>query len=245
MDDGAQEIEDYSDSIPQENEPNLETPDIVSEKELGAFETFGHIALIGPTESGKTTRFKIFCCDQKFDSRENSEFIYVGPPKQLEEIAKSWCGDLMLSGQDYKKGKMQYFKLEEMDKAMLYCTNGANSHKKLLFLDDALVISSQLSKKISTWIHQAKNYNTTVVVSVHEAFGSQNEKMVRSACRYFVGINLQPAQASKLLNLPMDNLLIKNLESEVNPYKNLFIFDKKTQTIYNENYKQFNAVSNE
>jgi len=39
--------------------------------------------------------------------------------------------------------------------------------------------------------------------------------------------------------------LIKNLESEVNPYKNLFIFDKKTQTIYNENYKQFNAVSNE
>lgn len=232
----------------EENEQIQSEPivdeNFVKDGEIKNFEEFGHVALIGPTESGKTTKFKVFCCDELFDSTLFDKFIYVGPPKQLEEIAIAWAANNYLKKNEWKNEKMEYYKLEEMDKAILDCTNTENQHiKKLIFLDDALVVSKQFNKKISTWIHQAKNYNTTVVISVHEAFGTQDEKMVRSACRYLCGINLSPATTSKLINKPTDNAIIKTLEAQKNPHKVFFIYDKKNQTVYNENYKTFNSIN--
>lgn len=240
--------DDEADATPAENTSSEDTPivdeDLARDKTITSFEEFGHLALIGPTESGKTTRFKIFLCDQIINSDLFDKFYYVGPPKQLEEIALSWAANIYLNGKDYKQAQMEYFKLEELDKAILACTNTDNHQmKKFIFLDDALVISKQFNKKISTWIHQAKNYNTTCAISVHEAFGSQDEKMVRSACRYFCGINLNPATTSKLINKPLDSPIIKSLEAESNPHKVFFIYDKKSQTTFNENYKTFNSIN--
>lgn len=219
----------------------IQTKNLVKEPELTEFEEFGHVALIGPTESGKTTRFKIFVLDGKFPIASINTFIYVGPPKQMEEVFASWAA---AADNQLKSRKNLYYQLDEMDKAMLYCSSVENQKEsKLIFLDDALVISSQISKKISTWIHQAKNYNTTVVISVHEAFGTQNEKMVRTACRYFVGINLQPPQISKLINMPADGPIIKSIESETDPHKKMFIYDKKTQTLFNQEYHLFNSLT--
>lgn len=230
----------------ESNEPAEPIVDknLVTDKSISDFEEFGHIALIGPTESGKTTRFKIFCCDEIINSTNYDKFYYVGPPKQLEEIAISWAANSYLKTGSWEKCSMEYYKLEELDKAILDCTNNENHDlSKFIFLDDALVISKQFNKKISTWIHQAKNYNTTVCISVHEAFGSQDEKMVRSASRYMCGINLNPATTSKIINKPTDSPIIKNLESQKNPHKVFFIYDKKTQEVYNENYKTFNSVN--
>lgn len=218
--------------------------DIARDPHLQEFEEFGHIALIGPTESGKTTRFKIFLCDEIINSNYFDKFYYVGPPKQLEEITIAWAANKYLKTNQWKDAKMEYFKLDELDKCLLECTNNENhSIKKFVFLDDALVINKQFNKKISTWIHQAKNYNTTVCISVHEAFGSQDEKMVRSACRYMCGINLSPATTSKIINKPTDSNIIKTLESQKDPHKVFFIYDKKSQEIFNENYKTFNSIN--
>lgn len=222
----------------------LKTPSIVNEEPLINFKKFGHLALIGPTESGKTFRFKIFCCDQKFNSEEYDEFIYCGPPKQLEEISKAWAANLYLTEGKYDDGNMRYFKLEEIDKAILYCTASENNHSKLIFLDDALIVNAQMNKRIATWIHQAKNYNTTVVISVHEAFGSKDEKMVRTACKYYVGLNLGPETISKLIQQPKENYIIKQLESKsTTPQKNVFIYDKNTQIVYKDDYKVFNNIN--
>lgn len=215
--------------------------EIVNEPTLTKFEQHRHVALIGPTGAGKTWRFKSFLVDQKFPKYD--EFIYVGPSRQLEDVSKCYAGKLLLDDGDYTSGHMIYIKLENMDAALLYCTASENQSKqKLLFLDDALIVSSKLNKKISSWIHQAKNYNTTVVISVHEAFGSQDEKMVRTACRYFVGFNLNPAQISKLVSLPVDNPIIKQIESEDDPHKNFFIYDKDIKTVFGNDYKVFNSV---
>lgn len=183
----------------------------------------------------------MFVADHKFPTKDISTFIYVGPGKQMEEVFACWAA---VCKEKHVTCKCDYYKLDEMDKAMLYCSASEHQQeRKLIFLDDALVISSQLSKKISTWIHQAKNYNTTVVISVHEAFGTQNEKMVRTACRYFVGINLQPPQISKLISQPVDTPVIKSIESEIDPHKKLFIFDKKTQEIFTGEYIRFNSLT--
>lgn len=225
-------------------EPLLKTPSIISEETLESFKKFGHVALIGPTESGKTYRFKIFCCDQKFNCKEYDEFIYVGPPKQLEEISKAWAANLYLTTGSFEKDNMRYFKLEEIEQAILYCTAIENNHSKLCFLDDALIVNPQTNKRIATWIHQAKNYNTTAVISVHEAFGSKDEKMVRTACKYYVGLNLGPETISKLIQQPKDSYIIKQLESKKqSPEKNVFIYDKNTQLCYKNDYKVFNNIN--
>lgn len=214
-----------------------EHSNIVEHPSLSKFEEHGHIALIGPTNSGKTWRFKSFACDNKYEDYET--FVYVGPPKQLTEVAKSYCGSLLLKHKDYTQGHMCYYKLDDLELALQYCTSEENKQKKLLFLDDALILSTQLSKKISTWIHQAKNYNTTVVISVHEAFGTQVEKMVRTACRYYVGLNLNPQQISKLVNLPTDAKALKQIEATEDPHDQYFIFDKISKHFFNNQYKTF------
>lgn len=224
------------------SESILQNEKLVQEPELNEFEQFGHVAMIGPTESGKTTRFKFFVLDNKFPVKDIDTFIYCGPPKQMEEVFATWTVVTHDAGK-IKQMKALYYKLDEMEKALLYCSSNEHfKENKLIFLDDALIISSQLNNKISTWIHQAKNYNTTVVISVHEAFGSKCEKMVRTACRYFVGINLEPQQTARLLTLPVDNPLVKTLESETDPHKKLFIYDKKMHEIFNENYHRFNSL---
>lgn len=234
-----------SDETEVEQQPeSIVDEDLAKDFDIKSFEEFGHIALIGPTESGKTTKFKTFCCDKLINVELFDKFYYVGPPKQLEDVAVSWAADQYLTRGEWKDTKMEYFKLDELDKALLECTNTDNQHlKKFIFLDDALIISKQFNKKIASWIHQAKNYNTTACISVHEAFGTQDEKMIRSACRYLCGINLAPATTSKLINKPIDNNIIKSLEAQKNPHRVFFIYDKKSQNIFNEHYKTFNSIN--
>jgi len=215
---------------------------LVNEPTIDKFEQYGHIGVMGPTESGKTSIIKTFFCDNKFPNIYQ-EFIYCGPPKQLNEMAKAFAAWKYLNKEDYAKAKMTYFKLEEMQQAIIYAQTENSQVQKLFYIDDAMIISEANNKKIATFIHQAKNYNVTMIVAMHEPFGNANEKMIRSGCRYFVVINLPRETLARLFKIPSDHFIIKQIENVSSPHERVIIEDKVKQTFFNKQYSTFNKVN--
>ena len=214
--------------------------DILNQPALKLFAQFGHIALVGPTNAGKTTKFLNFLCDQKFEPYE--EFIYCGNSKSLTDISGCYAANLYLREGEWKNGRMKYFKLEEIPNAIMYCENPINSHTKLLFIDDAMIQNDNLIKRsISNFVSQAKNHETTVCVTMHEVSGEKERKSVRMAMRYFVLLNADIDTLVRVTRLSKDNIIIRKYMNN-DKYDKVLIYDREENIFYDKNYQVFNSV---
>lgn len=209
---------------------------IYKKPEIESFEEFGHVALIGPTNSGKTTKMKTFLCDQNF--KDYSMFVYVGQEKDLKEMAACWSAEEYLDTDAFGNRKMQFFELSKIESAIVYCQNKENTFSKLLFIDDALLQGSKAIKNIANFISQAKNYNTTVVVTMHSSTGDNTLKNIRTACRYWVFMNALPQEIAHLVKIERNDKLLLHY-SNLSKFERVIIYDKETNMFFNKNYKSF------
>lgn len=208
---------------------------IYNKPNLDFFEEFGHLALIGPTNAGKTTRIKIFFCDQKFKNLDT--FIYVGGEKDLNEMAECFVAANYLNTRKMEGLKMKFYPLDKIEEAIAFCSNKENIQTKLLFIDDALLQGSKAIKTISNFISQAKNSNTTMIVTMHNSTGDNSLKNIRNACRYLVFLNSLPQEIKYLLNTSISDKMLMNYKNQMNKFDKFLIFDKEQNIVFDKKYK--------
>ena len=218
---------------------------LVSESELYEFEQFGNVGFMGPTNSGKTFAMKRFFCDKKLPLYDL--FIYVGNVKELQEIRNAYAAHLYLHGKDWKKGNMMFFNRQQLQQALAYCESSENATKsKLIFLDDALInkeSKGNVKKDIGNFMHQSKNSNTTVFISIHIPMGGAEEKMIRASLRYLILLNEEVNTITRLTDLDPKGTILKNYEL-ASKYDKFLIYDKTDHLLFGKDYTIVNGVKN-
>ena len=210
------------------NEPRLQ---------IGEFE---HTVFYGTTNTGKTFKMKSLLVD-KIINFDFEEFIYVGRPEQLEEIAKCYAAHLVNQGKDWRKGQMKYFGYTDLRVAISYFNQ---KHSKLIFFDDIFIQNPKFKIMIAGFINQAKNANNTVFLTVHEAYGEQPEKAVRKACNWFVMCSLNSQEIAKLTGKLLNDESAFMYEYIVRDKdKKCLFYNQLTQQIYDYNYIPIEAYS--
>ena len=225
---------DDKENIPLESKEESKK-EIYKKPELDFFEEFGHIALIGPTNAGKTTKMKTFLVDENF--RKIEMFVYCGQEKDLKEMAECFAAGNFLQKESYENKRMEFFDLNKIEEAIAFCLNKENSMSKLLFIDDALLQGSKSTKNISNFVSQAKNYNTTIVITMHSSTGDSLIKNIRSACRYMVFLNALPQDIKHILGISISDKLLLQYKNIFNKYEKMIIFDREKNILFNKDYK--------
>ncbi len=225
-----------------DNNSGLQTTDngsdVLNLPELNTFEEFGHMALIGPTNSGKTTRIKIFLCDQQFKNFDM--FIYAGNAKFLKELAECWAAQNFLDGKNYKKAEMVHFSLDNIEKATLYCETQHKDKRKLLFIDDGMLQGRTALNAMLNFISQAKNSNTTCIITMHDSTGTTERKNIRGACRYYVMLNVGADTISRMADIDKKSKIIRNYLQEPSKFKRVLIYDNEEKRFFNRSYEMLN-----
>lgn len=213
---------------------------LMPNEKIMSVKEFEHFVFYGTTNTGKTFKMKTLLVDGIIDI-DFEEFIYVGRPEQMEELAKAYAAYLTQKGKNPDAGKMKYFGYTEMKVALAYLNA---KHSKIVFFDDIFIQNPKFKQQIASFINQAKNANNTVFLTVHEAYGEQPEKSVRRACVWYAMCCLNSAEISKLTGnmLNTDSEFMYEYIVRDKPTKCLF-YNQITQTIFDFNYLSIDSFA--
>lgn len=210
---------------------NIITPDV-----WGGLEYLQHCALVGATNAGKTTFFKQLLADQKIPLFD--VYITLGNIVKSDELQIGYAANNYLFEKDYKNIESYHFTMDTYMQALNLARSADMKDKsKLLFLNDAMIQSSKMCKEISEFLNQAKNYNITCVVEIHDFFGA-NMKLARNACNVRIFLQQTPRNLAKSLEMPLDSPLIKAYAIKENTNK-IVIEDVSNSKYYNKQYISF------
>lgn len=208
---------------------------VIPAKEWTGLELRSHMGLIGATNAGKTTFFKVLLADQKIPICDN--YIIVGNLPGKSELVTGFATSEYLSTGAYKGKKYYHYAIEETEQAMAFCIrDNLVNESKCLFLSDCLISSPALRDNIANFINKAKNYNTSVIVEIHNISGP-SMVLMRNALAVKIYLNQKERAIATQLNMSIkDNLIAK--------YASLPKFDKvliedDTHGFFNKKYLPF------
>lgn len=203
-------------------------------EKFSGFEKKKHIALIGTTDSGKTTSFCSFLFNGLF--KEFDSFVLVGSDlmtkSQIDPIRESCLYNLQVLQNKETLNKFSYYKSTQMENALNFMGNENRELIKLGFIDDSQLSGSKQINEISNFINQAKNANCGIALSLHEGFKEKAEQTIRDACKYKVLFNQTEVTFNRLLNLQKGNMLWKKYNMIQDLYDRVLIYDRDTQKSY-------------
>lgn len=225
------------------NAPNLDSKLVYNEK--------GHIALVGATNSGKTTNL----ISQLFHSGVEGGpfksvyeyFFNIGSSltdqKTIDNIRESALCLISnnKSVNDFNNNFYHYTERDFMGAIQQMGdlkTNSENSLKLGFFDDIQQIIVGGDSKKLSAFINQAKNANCHMIITMHKMFNiDKNTISMRDACRYFVLFNVAEQDFKRTINKKQSHAsagdyLWSKYISETDVYKRVVIFDSTVDKIY-------------
>lgn len=211
----------------------------------------GHIALVGATNSGKTTNL----ISQLFHSGVEGNpfksvyeyFFNIGSSltdqKTVDNIREAALS-LISSNKNIDDFNNNFYHYTERDfvsaiQVMQDLKTKSDSLLKLGFFDDIqqIVVGGD-SKKLSAFINQAKNANCHLIITMHKMFNiDKNTISMRDACRYFVLFNVSEQDFKRILNKKQSHAsagdyLWSKYISENDVYKRVVIFDSTVDKIY-------------
>lgn len=202
----------------------------------GGVQHLKHLALVGATSAGKTTYFKQLLADQKIPTFDI--YITLGNMPGADELQIGYAASNYLFGIDHSNIESYHYTFDNYAQALNKARSPEIKDKsKLLFLNDAMIQSSKLTKEISDFMNQAKNYNITCVVEVHDFFG-KDMKMARKACTYSIFFKVSAAELSRALEIEKKAPLIRAYEMK-DLDNRILIFDRDADSYYNSNYVSF------
>ena len=208
--------------------------DLIPDESTFEIDEFEHMILIGTTNTGKTHAFKQLLCDAKFKFNFN-EFVFIGRGEQLSEIAAAFAVFNQKTKGNPEAREMKNFSFAELGTALAYLEKFR--HPKLCYMDDIFIQGNKIKKEVSNFINQAKNSNTTCVLTIHEPFGGEPEKTVRNAANWIGMFNLSKDTIARATGytISADNpkLLEYNARSK---FKKILWFNTLTHVIFDYNY---------
>lgn len=166
-----------------------------------------HLAIVGFTNAGKTHFLKQLLADQKIPPFDM--YITLGNLPKSEELHIGYAANNYLFNKSLSTIESYQFTMDKYRQALQFAQNPEYKDKsKLFFFNDALIQSSDLTKQLGNFINQAKNFNITCVVEIHDFFAN-NVKMIRSACNTSIFLKLSQYEIARALNVPIDDPIIK------------------------------------
>lgn len=208
--------------------------ELIPDEEPMSVGQFEHMILIGTTNTGKTHAFKQLLVDAKFEF-EFEEFVYIGRGEQLPEIATAFAAYNQETSGSSDAREMKNFSFADLGTAVAYLEKFR--HPKLCYMDDIFIQGNKIKKEVANFINQAKNSNTTCVLTIHEAFGGEPEKTVRNAANWIGMFNLSRDTIARATNytISADNPKLNEYNAR-DKFKKILWFNTLTHTIYDHNY---------
>lgn len=215
---------------------------------IESFGNFQHIALIGPTEGGKTYFIKRLFADNKLSNFNG--FTLIGHNNRsirdnespVDIFAKLFAGSQYYYNKndytDENKCLMSYFPLSEMKTAMV-ALNGQSKYNMLVFVDDALTADNS-GRELSSFINKAKHDNCTLIVTMHNPTNNAATKKIRDACRWFIFVNTSGSNLKALTNLRLNDPILIHYESIVDPHQKILIYDTLSNKFFDSSYNAIN-----
>lgn len=198
------------------------------------FEQKNHVALIGTTNSGKTSWLITSLLKGQF--KDYDMFVFVGAKSAKDDVNnlhKAVAYDLKFNKKKDPQNNFVFFHNEQIGDAIQFCEQQESSKSKLCFFDDLQTGESKMKKLLGSFILKAKHSNCTIITTLHNATDKEYAKQTREACRYFVLFNIEEGQFNFLLNLPINNSLYNKYKFILGgKYQRVLIYDKETQKSY-------------
>lgn len=234
------------------------TPRVFSQKNLQAakkpsgvekfpgFQEKRHIALIGSTDSGKTTNMVSMMLKQNMFSFFDMFVLCASglDGENMINFRKASLWNLMTRKKETTNA-FAYFKNEQSQQCIDFVSDpNKRNQSKLVFFDDQQAISSKNIKTVGEFVMQAKNTNATLIVSLHQGYKQGPEKTLRDACQYLVIFNQTEDTFNRLLGLKIGNSLYKKYALISDKYKRVVIYNVTDRTLWygTGDYARFDAV---
>lgn len=237
-------------SVPGKPIQTVGTQPALINKETGdAFPGFAennHVVIIGSTSSGKTTNtITMLLKPQLFTNFDI--FVYTASSlseQKIEQVRQAALCNLQLEQKKPAENSFIYFKENQVNDSINFLSTQRRDTQKLAFFDDMQIAAEKDLNKIAGFIHQAKNAQVQMVVSLHRAFGSRDEIKIREACRYYILYNANEDVFNRLLGLKTGNTLWKKYSLIEEKFDRILIYDKEERKSYygTHKYLQFDPL---
>lgn len=221
----------------------------MSEQNL-TYDGKGHIALVGATNSGKTTNLitQLFFSGLEENSgpfKAQYEYFFNVSSAMTKEDTVNNLRDsaicLLSKKTNNFNNNFAYFTQRKFSDAIqqMTDTNVSNENLKLCFFDDVqAIVASKDAQNLAAFISQAKNANCHVIVTMHKIFNiDKNEIRIRNAIRYFCLFNISEQEFKRVINMKSANVsandyLWRKFSSEEDVYKRIVIYDSLEDKLY-------------
>ena len=200
---------------------------------FSGFEANGHILLIGPTGTGKTTWVTTQLCENWF--AEYDKFVYFGPSNTKDDFNALFMGaksDLTINKDKdlTDKNIEMYFFENDSDVIKITSMFGQKNVKTLMFIDDL-----QSSSKIENIFHKsaliAKNSNITLVLTTHGNNTSRANRTLRDNSRYFIFFRPNSHNLQVYTNTNAAEVIINSLAT-LRSEHHILIFETVTRKFF-------------
>jgi len=197
------------------------------------FQQLTHTALIGSTNSGKTTWLTTKML-QNGVIPEFDIFVLIGSDymnnENIQPIRKAVMYHLKETEKPFDNNVFFYFKASEIQDAIAFASSSYTDKQKLMFFDDIQI--SNHASAMGNFSQQAKNHKCTLFISMHVAFSKQTDIMIRGACRYYVLFNQNENTFNRLTDQRVGNALWRQYNLITDKYERVIIYDTETKKAY-------------
>jgi hypothetical protein len=237
-------------SVPGKPLPTIGTQAPLVNKETGdsfpGFASNNHVVIIGSTSSGKTTNTITMLLKPQLFSQFDC-FVYTASSLsegKINEVRQAALYNLQVEQSKDAENAFVYFKETQVNDSINFLSTQRREAKKLAFFDDMQIAAEKDMGKIAGFIHQAKNADVQMIVSLHRAFGSKEEIKIREACRYYILYNANEDVFNRLLGLKTGNSLWKKYSLIEEKFDRIIIYDKEERKSYygTHKYLQFDPL---
>jgi hypothetical protein len=200
------------------------------------FETLAHTALIGSTNSGKTTLLTSYLYNiaDKNIMPEFDQFILIGSDymnnEKIQPIRRAVMWNLLENKKPYQEDVFAYFKASQINDAVAMVSSANTDKKRIMFFDDIQI--SNHAQSLGNFAQQAKNFNCSLFISMHVAYSKNTEIMIRGACRYYILLNQNENTFNRLTEQKVGNSLWRQYNLIEDKYERVLIYDTETKKAY-------------
>lgn len=219
--------------------PTITQSDDLTDK-FEKYDPTNHIAMIGDTNTGKTTWLCTQIAKDKFDFEQVWCLLQANTKDKDGARIKNLVGAYFVDKNNYPPpaNAVQFaYWSHPGDPEHIHNLVSTRQEKKTLFIcDDIQTNGSNGSNLVSEWINLAKNSNVTMVVTLHGQTSQSSNKTltIKNACNYLTFFN--PSAQTIKTGLNVDIKTAKNIVSKLEPitirHHKVLLYDKSKKEIY-------------
>lgn len=200
--------------------------DVVNARTWSGIGRHDHTGLIGFTKAGKTHYFKQLLADEKIVECE--KYIIVADAPAFSEIVTGFAAARYLHTGEWQslEGKVLFFTVGEIQKAVNLCMGPLADVDKLIFFGDCLISDDNRNfALLANFLNKAKNYKATCVIEIHH-FAGPKAVLMKGALESQIFLKIDPAKLAMYLDKQKRDTMIERYASLGN-HERVWIHDRE------------------